>query len=120
MTALGDHAIAELDYQGVADPHRALFVTIVGAFAEFASADIADALDKVQKLIGFNPLSPLTNDPGEWQLRDSVVSGQAVWQNKRCPDAWTYDSTFALYFLLSGHNGGNGGPFNTVPAPEES
>lgn len=117
MTALGDHAIAELDYQGIVDPDRARFITIIGTFAEFAAEDTPGALDKVQKLLQFKALTELTNDPGDWQLRDTVVNGQTVWQSKRWPDAWTYDPTFAIYFLLSGHNGGNGGPFNTVPAP---
>ncbi|MFD9893317.1 hypothetical protein ACFWY9_28565 [Amycolatopsis sp. NPDC059027] len=116
MTVLGTHAIAELDYQGVVDPERAALISIVGAFADFPYTSFAALLDKVQKLIHFQPLSELTNDPDEWQLQDTLTGGQSVWQSKRWPDAWTYDPTFAVYFLLSGHNGGPTGPFNTVPA----
>ncbi|MGW4127946.1 hypothetical protein [Amycolatopsis japonica] len=106
MTALGDHATAELDYQGIVDPERALIVTIVGTFAEFADEDIPEILEKVKLLLDFKPLSPLTNDPAEWDQRDDVVLGQQVWQSNRQPDAWTYDSGFHTYFLMSEHNGG--------------
>lgn len=116
MTALGTHAAAELDRAGVTDPVRSYIITIVGTFAEFASEDIAGTLAQVELLLGFRPLSDLSNDPDEWVLRDSVVNGQRIWQSTRNPDAWTYDPTFAVYFLLSGHNGGDSGPFNTVPA----
>lgn len=115
MTVLGEHATAELTYQGVEDPEKSNIITIVGTFAEFTDEEIPDILAKVQKLLCFQPLSQLTNDPAEWTLRDDVVNGQQVWQSTRYPDAWTYDPTFAVYFLLSGHNGGTSTPLNTVP-----
>lgn len=116
MTALGDHATAELTYQGITDPEKTNIITIVGTFAEFTDEEIPDVLAKVTKLLCFQPLSELTNDPDEWTLRDNIVNGQQIWQSTRYPDAWTYDPTFAIYFLLSGHNGNPGGPYNTIPA----
>ena len=114
MTALGDHAIAELDYQGIVDPERARIVTIVGSFAEFADADIPGILEKVQLLLQFKPLSALTSDADEWEERDDVVPGQQVWQSTRQPDAWTYDDGFHTYFLMSEHNGGISDTHTTI------
>ncbi len=106
MTALGDHAAAELDYQGIVDPEKGRIVTIVGTFADFDEEDLPGILEKVQLLLQFKPLSPLTNDPDDWDERDDVVPGQKVWQSNRQPDAWTYDPGFHTYFLMSEHNGG--------------
>ncbi|MGW4484342.1 hypothetical protein ACWEOE_10940 [Amycolatopsis sp. NPDC004368] len=116
MTALGDHAIAELDHEGITDPMRAAIVTIVGTYAELTEADIDTAKGIVELLLQFKALGPLTNDPAEWQSRTDVVSGQQVWQSKRWPDAWTYDVTFSSYFLLSAHNSGGSPTFPTEPA----
>ncbi|MGW4487846.1 hypothetical protein ACWEOE_28860 [Amycolatopsis sp. NPDC004368] len=115
MTALGDHAIAELDHEGITDPVRAAIVMIVGTYADLTDANIETAKGIVELLLQFKALSPLTNDPGEWQARTDIVSGQEVWQSKRWPDAWTYDSSFRGYFLMSEHNGdGTPNTHNTV------
>lgn len=118
MTALGDHAIAELDYQGIIDPDRALLITIVGTFAEFDDDVIPEALTKVEQLLRFKPLTDLTNEPGQWTDRSDdgavpVVHGQKIWQSKRDPDAWTYDPDFGSYFLLSQQNTGEPSTFPT-------
>jgi hypothetical protein len=116
MTALGDHAIAELDLEGVQDPARAALITIVGTYASFTTDQIADMKATVDLLLQFKPLSPLTDDPAEWLDRSAVVSGQAIWQSKRRPDAWTYDATFATYFLLSQRDSGGTPTLPTIPA----
>jgi hypothetical protein len=105
MTALGDHAIAELAYQGVEEPAKTNITTIVGAFAEFPDELIPQVYDQVGKLLNQQPLSELTNEPSQWVARDDIMPGQQVWQSKRWPDAWTYDPQFRTYFLMSEHNG---------------
>lgn len=104
MTALGDHAAAELTYQGTEEPAKTNIVGIVGMFAEFSNQLRPMIIDQVLKLLDFQPLSELTNANSEWQERTDVVPGQSVWQSNRWPDAWSYDPAHGSYFLMSQHN----------------
>lgn len=99
MTALGDHAIAELDYQGIVDPDRANIITIVGTYAEYDDADRPDIIAKVNTLLQFKPLTALTNDPAEWTDRSSLVGGQPLWQSTRDPDAWSHDGGHHFWYM---------------------
>jgi hypothetical protein len=91
VTALGDHAIAELDILGVVDPLRAATITIVGTLADLTveQRDIVNGY--VTILAQFKPLSPLTNDPAQWLDRSATSGERALWQSARDPDAWSRD-----------------------------
>ena len=98
MTALGDHAIAELDYQGIVDPDRAAIITIVGNYADFSDEERPAIISKVATLLGFKPLSPLTNDPDEWTDRSDESGGRPLWQSERDPDAWSHDEGQTFWY----------------------
>lgn len=100
MTALGDHAIAELDLAGIVDPVRAATITIVGTLADLSAADRNVVNGYVATLTAFKPLSPLTNDPAYWIDRSATSGDRALWQSSRDPDAWSWDHG-QTYFRLS-------------------
>lgn len=72
------------DYDGDIGPAA---LEIVKAFSEQGHSGFSAALvtNIVQKLMKFEPLSPLTGEDDEWSLIcDERTSQKAVYQNKRC------------------------------------
>lgn len=65
---------------------------IIAAFAEVADSGGATPyiIARVEKLMRFEPLSPLTDDPAEWQDQ-SEASGCPLWQSTRNPSAFSTD-----------------------------
>lgn len=107
MTALGDHAIAELTRIGAPDVIKTPLVTIVGTFADVEDPEenwpvMRQYLDK---LLRMDSLSQLTNDPAEWVSQFAATGNSGLWQNNRNPSAYTHDATFATYFLIGEVNG---------------
>lgn len=99
MTALGDHAIYELDYQGITDPDRANIITIVGTFANYTDpVERETILQKVLLLLGFKPLTSLTSESAQWVDRSPTIGGNPLWQSKRDPDAWSHDGGETFYY----------------------
>lgn len=99
MTALGDHAIYELGYQGITGTDYDNIVNIVGTFANYTDPEERAAIQqKVALLLGFKPLTPLTNEPAQWVERSSVLGGLQEWQSKRDPDAWSHDGGLTYYY----------------------
>jgi len=120
MTALGSHAIAELAYQDVDETTAGDLTAIIGYFAGFSDEDRPQYIEWVLKLLKFEVLSPLTDDPAEWAMRDDYIPGQQIWQSNRWPDAWSYSEEHANYFLISQHNPAGVTQailFPTIPAP---
>lgn len=103
MTALGDHAIAELTAIAAPDVIKTPLITIVGTFADVPSPETNWPLMRnyLDKLLAFAPLTGLTNNPAEWESQFTLVGEIAIWQSIRWPDAWTKDPAFSNYFLLS-------------------
>jgi hypothetical protein len=103
MTALGDHAIAELTAIAAPDVIKTPLITIIGTFADVTSPETNWPVmrDYLNKLLMFAPLSDLTNDPTTWTDQFVELGNVLMWQSTRWPDAWTKDPTFATYFLLS-------------------
>ncbi|WP_432845959.1 hypothetical protein ACQPXB_35800 [Amycolatopsis sp. CA-161197] len=98
MTALGDHAIYELAYQGITGTDATNITTIVGTFADYTDPDErAQILVKVQTLLQFKPLSPLTSEPAQWIDRSDLSGERELWQSKRDPDAWSHDGGVTYY-----------------------
>lgn len=100
VTALGDHAIAELDIVGAVDPVRASTITIVGTLADLTVEQRDVVNGYVTTLTQFQPLSPLTNDPTQWIDRSETSGERALWQSARDPDAWSRDEGIT-YFRMS-------------------
>ena len=52
----------------------------------FATVDLA------QRLMSYEPLTPLTNDPAEWNhISDDMAGRPDLWQSTRKPDAFSND-----------------------------
>lgn len=117
MTALGDHAISELELidapSVIADP----LVLIVGTFADVPdpATNWPIMREYLDKLLKMQPLSPITANPDEWTSRFEQAGGVALWQSARDPNAWTRDPTFAKYFLMSEAGDDNGELYDADP-----
>jgi hypothetical protein len=87
-----DHARRELALIGENEWLTNGLCRVVAAFAEMGhsgfSADHSTAV--LEKLLRYQPLSPLTDDPAEWQDR-SQMSGYPIWQNRRDSRAMSTD-----------------------------
>lgn len=103
MTALGDHATAELTAIGAPDVIKTPLITIVGTFADVPNPETNWPLMRnyLDKLLAFAPLSSVTNDPAEWTSQFTLFGEIPIWQNNRWPDALTKDPSFGNYFLIS-------------------
>lgn len=103
MTALGDHAIAELTAINAPDVIKTPLITIVGNFADVPNPETNWPLmrEYLERLLAFSPLTPLTNDPAEWSSQFTLMGEIQIWQSLRWPDAWTKDPNFSNYFLIS-------------------
>jgi hypothetical protein len=113
LTALGDHAIYELTYQGITGTDYDNIGQIVGTFANYTDPVEREAIkQKVLTLLEFKPLSPLTNEPAQWADRSSTSGAQPEWQSKRDPDAWSHDAG-QTYFYASQ----TGAQFESVDLP---
>jgi hypothetical protein len=99
LTALGDHAIAELTVQGITGDDYDNIVNIVGTYAEYSEEDRPDIIAKVNTLLQLKPLTSLTSDPAEWTDRSSLVGGRPLWQSTRDPDAWSHDEGQHFWYM---------------------
>lgn len=99
MTALGEHAQAELELIGAPDEIKFPLIDMVGTFADIPTESQLLVRDYLEKLLSFGALSALTNDPDEWTPL-SLGDVQA-WQSTRTPDAWSKDPNHNTYFLIS-------------------
>lgn len=103
MSNLVDHARRELAIIGEdADTTEGL-VRVVEAFAAMGHSGssafyCAGALDR---LLRYQPLSALTNDPEEWtHIADDVAGQPDLWQSTRNPEAFSNDAG-ATYTLIT-------------------
>lgn len=99
MTALGEHAQAELELIDAPDEIKFPLIDMVGTFADMPEEDWPLARQYLEKLLSFNALSPLTNNPAEWTALP--MGDTTVWQSNRWPDAWSKDPNHNTYFLIS-------------------
>ena len=69
----------------------------------------------LEKLLRFENLSPLTNDPDEWHYHGAETWGHAdgVWQNRRNGEAFSHDGGKTYYLLSEGGNDRNRKPLHT-------
>jgi hypothetical protein len=92
MSNLVDHARRELALIGEGQDVTDGIVKVIAAFADVADSGGSTpfVIAHVEKLMRFEPLSLLTNDPAEWQDQ-SEASGCALWQSRRNPKAFSTD-----------------------------
>lgn len=103
---LAAHARHELERCGQAAEDPVYAESIVAAVAAFASyhhsgGSAAVAQEQLRRLLAFEPLSPLTDDPAEWIDR-SVESGRPFWQSARDSKAFSEDGG-KTYWTLEDH-----------------
>lgn len=95
--SLVEHAQRELELSGQAAEDPAYAQSIVAAVAAFASygghsgGSAMLAIEQLHRLLKFEPLSPLTDDPAEWVDR-TAESGTPMWQNVRHGRAFSHDA----------------------------
>lgn len=90
-----EHARRELELSGQTDEDPAYAASILGAVEAFVSyghsgGSAAVAVEQLGRLLRFQPLSPLTSDPADWEDR-SEMSGTPLWQNVRDPAVFSTD-----------------------------
>lgn len=71
-------------------------VNVVAIFATggHSGGSAALAIALLERLLCFEPLTPLTRDPAEW---NNV--GEGMWQNRRCPSTFSVDGGQTWYDL---------------------
>lgn len=102
--SLVEHARRELIALGEFESDPAYAQSIVATVAAFASyghsgGSAGIAVEVLHDLLQFKNLTPLTDDPEEWEDR-SEMSGYPLWQNKRNSSAFSTD-VGRTYWLLS-------------------
>jgi hypothetical protein len=93
--SLTEHARRELELSGqyAEDPeYSESIIKAIEAFASYghSGGSAMVAREQLHALLGYKPLSPLTDDPAEW-IDQSEVSGTPMWQNKRDPSVFSAD-----------------------------
>lgn len=101
--SLVEHAKRELELSGQWKEDPAYAQSIVAAVAAFASywhsgGSASVAIEQLNALIRFEPLSPLNSDPAEWIDR-TEMSGTPMWQSTRDPKAFSTDGGQTWYRL---------------------
>jgi hypothetical protein len=92
MSNLVDHARRELALIGEDDWLTNGVCKAIAAFADMGHSGFSAEHTTVvlEKLLRYQPLSPLTDDPTEWEDR-SEMSGYPIWQNIRDSRATSKD-----------------------------
>lgn len=127
MTNLVEHARRELNLCGQTEEDPAYAASVVGAIAVLASfghsgGSLFAAVDQLVALLRFEHLSPLTDDPFEWEDR-SEISGAPMWQSLRNPAAFSVDGGRTYYLTTEAGNADSPHPIHTsassIRAPQE-
>ncbi|WP_020135022.1 hypothetical protein [Streptomyces sp. 351MFTsu5.1] len=92
MSNLVDHARRELALIGEDQDVIDGIAKVIEAFTKVADSGGSTpfVIARIEKLMRFEPLSPLTDDPAEWQDQ-SEASGVPLWQSTRNPSAFSTD-----------------------------
>ena len=88
---------ADADYGGeIAKSVERLVETFAADEHSGGSAHLT--LSIFERVVRFQPLTPITSDPSEW-MNVSDVSGTPMWQNRRQPSAFSTDGGATWYDL---------------------
>lgn len=130
--SLVDHARTELERLGEfvhAPAYAASLVATVAAFSSFghSGASAMMAADVLGRLLAFDNLTPLTNDPAEWIDRTTMSGlgdGEIMWQSTRNSAAFSDDGA-RTFWLVTDQDGNPANPtaatrYPTTPAEDGS
>jgi hypothetical protein len=99
---LAAHAKREMEFAGVEEDVRPSILAAVQAFASYGHSGSSAAVCAMMlgDLLRFEPLGPLTDDPGEWMHLDADMFGHpSTWQSRRKPSAFSEDHGRHYYVL---------------------
>jgi hypothetical protein len=118
-----DHARRELDLIGLTrdDPKLAdSLIAAVEAFAGYGHSGGSHpwAVDVLTRLLRYEPLTPITSDPAEWQ-RQGSFDGDPVWQNMRDSRALSSDGG-RTYWLVDEMTDDGVRPLHKALTPDEA
>lgn len=106
MGNLIDHAKRELELLGEEPDVVDWYLEVVHAFASFghSGGSAAATIPVITALLQYQNLSPLTDDPDEWEHISDEVWGEkgGAWQSKRNPAAFSRDHGKTYYFVTEG------------------
>lgn len=104
---LVEHARRELERLGEEPAMIDWYCRVVAEFVSFghSGGSAMVAIPVLHDLLQFRPLTPLTDDPAEWEDR-SAMSGQPWWQNIRDGRAMSHDG--GLTYWLVDEDAGDG------------
>lgn len=80
---------------------------LVEAFASEGHSGMSASMTVaiLEKLLRFEPLTPLTYEPGEWNhIADEMAGDPPLWQNRRKFDVFSHDHG-ATWYCLDGTSG---------------
>lgn len=108
---LVSHARRELEKLGNDEEFNASIIAAVKAFSSYghSGGSASVAIPLLNNLLNYKNLSPLTDDPKEWN-NVSDISGEELWQSSRCADAFSHDGGKTYYLLSEGATGPNPHP----------
>lgn len=109
MSNLVEHAKRELGIIGEEPEIVKMYLNIVEAFAAFghSGGSASVAIPTINRLLQFQNLAPLTDDPDEWNHISEDVAGSpgGIWQSSRNAAAFSNDGGQSYYLVDQGmHN----------------
>lgn len=98
MSNLVEHARRELEILGEEKATIEGYLKVIKAFADMghSGGSASIAIPIVNKLLQYENLKPLSNNPSEWEDR-SEMSGYPLWQNKRNPKYFSTDAGQSMW-----------------------
>lgn len=101
------HAQREMRILGCAEDDIADMCKVIQAFADIgmSGGQAIWHIALLPKLLQFQNLTPLTDEPTEW-----IEVGPNVWQNSRCSEAFSNDNGRSYYLLSEGGSDANPEP----------
>ena len=100
MGHLTDYARRELEIIGEEPEIIDKLVSMIDIFASMGHSGTSAMhfAFVVRKLLSYEPLSELTDDPSEWNHIDSETAGcDDLWQSTRCPSAFSRNGGKTYY-----------------------
>lgn len=91
---------ADADYGPGAIATQVLALVELFAGQEHSGMSAAYTLGLLEKLLRFQPLTPLTNNPDEW-VDQSDISDTPLWQNRRSSSVFSHDGGQTWYDLAA-------------------
>lgn len=86
----------DADYDGELAP---TILEVVDKFSEFGHSGMSAliSIQVLEKLLRFENLTPLTDNPDEWMDRSEESGGNKMWQNKRNSACFSEDGGKTYY-----------------------